>query len=225
MHLVDLLMKEYETALGIHRARVAAQETVIKIVGSLVLALVTFLLRGDLPKQAYLLAALVYLVGGLWVGALSRKRSSSLASLRISELKLRRWAEAQNEGWSLFDLIDRESYIRSGWPRRKRWARLHRGARLAVLVVVYLLLVRNGIDALNTTPAIKYSAGLLAVALLGFTGVFGWFEHRDLTRRFEQVVSSDGQRVTRVEEFSKADVAPQKGVDVDAHNTSLERPH
>src|SRR2546425_12346166 len=102
MDAENLLLKEYESARSAYRDDKLDYQKAVSLFGTILIAIVTFILKGDLPQHAYLLAAGVMVLSALYLAALSYRGSSLAGVLRISEQKLHDWAKSHDPNLHVF---------------------------------------------------------------------------------------------------------------------------
>lgn len=199
MRIEELLLHEFETAREQMRATEVAQDKAVKLFGAIIVALVTFTIKGDLPDSGYLLAAVVLFVSNVYVAALSHSKVSAAASMRISELRIRRWASEEFVGQVLFDLSERYRYLRMGFPRQRAFRRIHRHLRTALLVGIYVLFISKGAAALTYSLEMVVPLVATGLTILVLFSLVTWIENQRLKRRFAWLIEAEGGELPRLE--------------------------
>ena len=199
MKIEELLLHEFETAREQMRAAEVAQDKVVKLCGAIIVALVTFTIKGDIPDSGFLLVAVVLMVSGIYVAALSHSKVSAAASMRISELRIRRWASEEFDERALFDVSERYRYLRRGFPQRKTFRRIHRHLRTALLVGIYALFLFKGVAALTNSRKMMALSVATGLAILVAFALVAWIENQRLKRRFAWLIEAEGGELPGLE--------------------------
>lgn len=190
MDATDLRLKEYEILQGRIRDVRGSRDRIVTVASSLVLALITFTVRGDLPQATFLLSAAVVLVGWAYISALSHREACIDRSARISTVRLRRSLGDAAVAQPLFDITEREELLLYGNPRRIT-RKVHHHALTGFLLCGYLVLCFMGSTALSVSSAVQRLVFLTGVALAGAFGYLSWDAHRQLKRRFADLLLSE----------------------------------
>jgi len=200
MDIEKLLLAEYESARAAYREIKGAQDKIMTLFGTILIALVTFIVKGDLPKETYLLCAAVLFLSAAYISAMSYKASCLAGVLRISEKKLNRWAKMQNAPIEVFDLVPRNVYLRDGAPRKILIPRIHRHLAIVFLLVLYFFFIRRGLSALQVSRALYWVFAFIAVVAVPALGILASAQNRALKARFALLRASETNTVPLTDE-------------------------
>jgi hypothetical protein len=202
MNHEDLMIREYESLNDRRQAARQARDKATTLAGGFVVGLTTFIIRGDLPGSSYLFVAAVFLVAWVYIAGLSHYEVVLERCLRISESRLRCFGKNAFGDDSLFALTERIHYLRYGSPPSRALAKVPKLLLVVVLSGAYGFLVVRGLVE-SSLPAVLFWLYLIVgMALLVTFGVLGWFQHRNLKRRFATIAvrSSEEEGGARLRE-------------------------
>ncbi len=195
MDTEKLLLAEYESARSAYCEIKKAQDKLMTLFGTILIALLTFIVKGDLPNEAYLLCAAVLFLGVAYVSAMSYKVSCLAGVLRVSEKKLNVWARQHGAEVEVFDLANRNVYLRDGLPQKKILPRMHRHLAIIFLLVLYLVFIHKGVSAVHMSRALTLTFYTFAVVAIPVLALLASAQNRILKRRFKILLSSETNTV------------------------------
>lgn len=125
--ITQLMIKELDVARDLYKEQRAIQDKYSKMFGAIIVALLTFVIRGDLPEKIYLVIAAVELIGAIIILRISYRKRCNGGLYIISERKLAKHLKTQYPEYDLFNLVPYRKYLRDAYPKKskaKEWVNL-----------------------------------------------------------------------------------------------------
>jgi len=155
MHIEDLLVKEFETARSMHQFYHELKYKNLSIFSTAFVLLLSFTVKGDLPKQTYLFLAIGLFLMVTQNSYLNYRERCAWSAMRISEIRVSDWAMAKFEGKATFDLPPRFHYIRTGGKSPDPISNVSRMVLTVFTTASYLFLAYKGLVAYKLTTTLS----------------------------------------------------------------------
>jgi hypothetical protein len=151
MDVTDVLVKEQDVARELYREQRAIQETYTKVFAAAIVALITFIIKGDLPQSAYLLVAAVQLLGTIYILYIAYRKRICAGVYVLAERRLGKHLREKHPGTILFVLEPMRRYLRDGYPHRKKGSKSVNFILIFTYAVTYVVFVELGLRGLSLT--------------------------------------------------------------------------
>ena len=185
MDALDLMLKDFDYAAQRYRDMRTVLDKAISLFGTLIIAITTFIVRRDLPQEAYLIVAAALLVAFVHIGMYSYKQSCASGATDIAEMRIREWVKRHGITPIPFDMTKRFSFLRDGEPHIPRVLRqIHRLLLYTVLLAFYFFALCQGLMAATQSHAMRTAGVLIGLLLLAFFAYVGWLSNSYLKKRY-----------------------------------------
>jgi putative flippase GtrA len=194
MEYDELLLKEFEYALERHSMWRDAEDKMVKIFSVIILGIFTFIVKGDLPKIAYLANVIILMLAFICVFIVSFRKRCAARVLHISETKLSQHAkEKYPTKQTVFNVISRDIQLRGSVEISL--SRLARIIGYLFLMAIYFFFLHSGLIALRTPNYIYILGMILGTLILILTVIVNYIQNKNFKTKFKALNDSRDNQI------------------------------